>query len=331
MNLAERIEIMVKLGKYLIADGPQLRSIKQKAFEKNKWFTQQFIDLALKNISEQYLERDKMEEWIRAYHLDDNIFPKKIGIVMAGNIPLVGFHDFLCVFIAGHKQKIKLSEKDDVLFPYILNKLIEWNSEISLLVEFADVLKDCEAFIATGSNNSARYFNYYFGKYPSIIRRNKTSSAILTGKETEGELELLSDDIHTYFGLGCRNVTSIFVPAEYDFLPLINSFKKYSYFANHAKYRNNYDYSLALLIMNNKEYMASESVILIENKNIFSPVSQLHYSFYHEKNIALEYLKKSEGVQCICGDGEIPFGNSQSPKLRDYADGVDTMQFLLGL
>ncbi len=331
MNLAERIEIMVKLGKYLIADGPQLRSIKQKAFEKNKWFTQQFIDLALKNISEEYLERDRLEEWIKAYHLDDNIFPKKIGIVMAGNIPLVGFHDFLCVFIVGHKQKIKLSEKDDLLLPYILNKLIEWNPEISLLVEFADVLKDCDAFIATGSNNSARYFNYYFGKYPSIIRRNKTSSAILTGKETEAELELLSDDIHTYFGLGCRNVTSIHVPIEYDFLPLINSFKKYSYFANHSKYRNNYDYSLALLIMNNKEYMASESVILIENENIFSPVSQLHYSFYDKKNIALEYLKKSEGVQCICGDGEIPFGNSQSPGLKDYADGIDTMQFLLGL
>ena len=331
MNLDERIDIMVKLGKYLIADGPQLKSIKQKAFEKNKWFTQQFVDLALKNISEQFLDRNKLEEWIQVYHLDNNISAKNIGIVMAGNIPLVGFHDFLCTFISGHKQKIKLSEKDDVLFPYILNKLSQWKPEISEAVEFADMLKECDAFIATGSNNSARYFNYYFGKYPSIIRQNKTSIGILTGKETENELELMADDIHTYFGLGCRNITSIYVPKDYDFIGLLNSFKKYSYFSNHTKYKNNYDYSLALLIMNNKKYMANESVILFESENIFSPVSQLHYSFYDDINIVSEYLRNNKDVQCICGDGEIAFGEAQEPKLKDYADGIDTMQFLLGL
>ncbi len=331
MNLDERIDIMVKLGKYLIADGPQLKSIKQKAFEKNKWFTQQFVDLALKNISEQFLDRNKLEEWIQVYHLDNNISAKNIGIVMAGNIPLVGFHDFLCTFISGHEQKIKLSEKDDVLFPYILNKLSQWKPEISEAVEFADMLKECDAFIATGSNNSARYFNYYFGKYPSIIRQNKTSIGILTGKETENELELMADDIHTYFGLGCRNITSIYVPKDYDFIGLLNSFKKYSYFSNHTKYKNNYDYSLALLIMNNKKYMANESVILFESENIFSPVSQLHYSFYDDINIVSEYLRNNKDVQCICGDGEIAFGEAQEPKLKDYADGIDTMQFLLGL
>ena len=331
MNLAERIDLMVKLGKYLIADGPQLKAIKQKAFEKNKWFIQQFTDLALKNISEQFLDRLKLEEWIKIYHLDDNVSKKVIGIVMAGNIPLVGFHDFLCAFITGHRQKIKLSDKDDVLFPYIINKLTQWNSKISEVVEFADVLKDCDAFIATGSNNSTRYFNYYFGRYPSIIRHNKTSVGILYGDETENKLELLADDIHTYFGLGCRNITSLYIPADYDFLPLINSFKKYSYFANHPKYRNNYDYSLALLIMNNQKYMTSESVILFENKDIFSPVSQLHYSFYENKNELLDNLRNNKDVQCICGDGEIEFGSSQRPKLADYADGVDVIQFLLGL
>ncbi len=331
MNLAERIDLMEKLGKYITADGPQLQAIKQKAFEKNKWFTQQFTDLALKNIAQQFLDRAKLEEWIKIYHLDDNVSARKVGIVMAGNIPLVGFHDFLCVFISGHKQKIKLSEKDDVLFPYILNKLSQWNPEINLFVEFINVLKDCDAFIATGSNNSARYFNYYFGKYPSIIRQNKTSTGILTGNETQNDFELLADDIHTYFGLGCRNISSIYVPERYDFIPLLNSFKKYSYFANHTKYRNNYDYNLALLIMNNKKYMTSESVILFENESIFSPVSQLHYSFYDDINIIAEFLTNHKDLQCICGHGQLPFGSAQEPRLTDYADGLDTMQFLLSL
>ncbi len=154
---------------------------------------------------------------------------------------------------------------------------------------------------------------------------------ILSGKETENELELLADDIHTYFGLGCRNITSIYIPKGYDFVPLLNSFKKYGYFADHTKYRNNYDYSLALLIMNNKKYMSGESVILFENENIFSPVSQLHYSFYDDINLVLEYSRNNKDVQCIYGDGEIPFGSAQEPRLTDYADGLDTMQFLLGL
>ncbi len=331
MNLAERIDVMVKLGKYLTADGPQLKAIKEKAFEKNKWFTPQFLDVALRNISMHFLDRTKLEEWIRIYHLDDNITPKNIGIVMAGNIPLVGFHDFLCVFISGHKSKIKLSEKDDVLFPYLLKKLSQWNVEIALSVEIADRLNACDGYIATGSNNSARYFNYYFGKYPSIIRGNKTSVAILTGKETGDELGLLADDVHTYFGLGCRNVTSIFVPESYDFVPLLASFKKYGFFADHSKYKNNYDYNLALLIMNNKKYMASESIILLENESIFSPVSVLHYSFYNNRRTILKDLKKNTNIQCICGEELTAFGTAQEPRLTDYADGIDTIQFLLSL
>ncbi len=331
MKLAERIELMVKLGDYLTADGPHLIATKEKAFEKNKWFTQQFVELALKNLSGQFLDKSRLEKWVTAYHLDDNVSSKTIGIVMAGNIPLVGFHDFLCVFISGHKQKIKLSEKDSILFPYILKKLVEWNSEVALVVELADVLKDCDAFIATGSNNSARYFNYYFGKYPSVIRSNKSSVAVLKGGETEKELEMLADDVHTYFGLGCRNTTSIFIPAEYDFIPLINSFKKYSYFSNHSKYKNNYDYNLALLIMNNQKYMSSESIILFQSESIFSPVSQLHYSLYNDIGATMESLKENSNIQCVYGGVEQQFGKAQEPQLTDYADGIDTMQFLLGL
>ncbi len=331
MNLAERIDLMVKLGKYITSDSPKLKNVIEKSFNKNKWFIPQFSELALKNIATQFLDKSKLEEWVEYYHVDDNISPKNIGIVMAGNIPMVGFHDFLCVFISGHKQKIKLSEKDDILFPYILKKLHEWNSDISDVVALFDLLKDCDAYIATGSNNSARYFNYYFGKYPSLIRTNKTSVAILTGKESEEELELLADDIQTFFGLGCRNITSIFVPEEYDFVPLLNALKKYDDFADHSKYKNNYDYNLALLIMNNHFYMSNESIILVKNENIFSAVSQLNYSFYQNPNKLISELKSNKAIQCIVGEGGVPLGSAQQPKLYDYADGIDAMQFLLGL
>jgi hypothetical protein len=331
MNLDERIYLMEKLGNYLIGDDEKLESVKQKAFEKNKWFTGEFVNLAMKNISTQFLNRNKLENWISYYHIDDNIKPKTVGIVMAGNIPLVGFHDFLCVFISGHKQSIKLSEKDSILMMHIIEKLTEWNEEVASMVQVADFLKNCDAYIATGSNNSSRYFKYYFGKYPSVIRGNKTSVAIVTGNETGRELELLADDVHIYFGLGCRNITMLYVPVDYDFVPLLDAFKKYGYFTDHTKYKNNYDYNLALLIMNNKLYMTNESIILFENENIFSPVSQLHYNFYKDKNVTLNDLKKNENFQCIVGNGLIEFGDAQQPGLFDYADGTDTMEFLLGL
>lgn len=331
MNLTERIKVIKLLNDYLTADASTFRSIRQKAFEKNKWFTEEFIDLSCKNISTELLNEEKLQAWIHHYRIDDNIKPKKVGIVMAGNIPLVGFHDFLCAFITGHYQLIKLSEKDEVLFTHLREKMCEWNPKVSNAVKISFLLKDCDAYIATGSNNSARYFNYYFGKYPSIIRSNKTSVAVLSGNETAEELSLLADDVHLYFGLGCRNVTKIFVPVAYDFVPMLNAFKKYSYLADHTKYKNNYDYNLALLIMNNKFYMSNESLILVENENVFSPVSELHYSFYTDRSKVYETIEQQENIQCIVGGHHLPFGTSQQPGLFDYADGVDTMQFLLSL
>ncbi|HSQ43474.1 MAG TPA: acyl-CoA reductase [Ginsengibacter sp.] len=331
MNLVQRIDLLEKLGTYLLSDSERLNSIKQKAFEKNKWFTEEFIDISLQNISSQFLSRKKLEDWVNYYHVDDNIDAKNVGIVMAGNIPLVGFHDFLCVFISGHKQNIKLSQKDNVLMAHIIDKMIEWDDEVGRVVQVSELLKNCDAYIATGSNNSSRYFKYYFGKYPSIIRGNKTSVAILSGNETIEELSLLADDVYTFFGLGCRNVTKLFVPHYYDFIPLLNVFRKYDYFRDHTKYKNNYDYNLALLIMNNKIYMTNENIILLEDDNIFTPVSQLHYNFYHDKNVIINDLNKNENVQCIVGDELIPFGKAQQPGLFDYADGVDVMEFLLGL
>lgn len=331
MNLAERIEVIKILDEYILADAEPLKAVKQKAYEKNKWFTEEFINLSFKNIASQFLEPRKSGSWIDHYHIDDNIDPKKIGIVMAGNIPLVGFHDFLCAFVTGHHQHIKLSEKDEILFTHLIEKMCEWNPKVANVVKISSLLKDCDAYIATGSNNSARYFHYYFGKYPSIIRTNKTSVAVLTGDETAEELALLADDVHLYFGLGCRNVTKIFVPGEYDFVPLLDAFRKYNYFADHTKYKNNYDYNLALLIMNNKLYMTNESIILVENESVFSPVSELHYSFYKSQNVVFDHLAQQENIQCIVGKDHLPFGGTQTPGLLDYADGIDTMQFLLSL
>ncbi|MEP7145278.1 MAG: acyl-CoA reductase [Ferruginibacter sp.] len=330
MKLQKRIEILLRLKEYLAAESEEWKSIKHTASVHNGWFTHEFINLAVKNIVEQFLPEKKLNDWVNHYSLDDNIIPKNVGIVMAGNIPLVGFHDFLAVFISGHIQSIKLSAKDDILLKHLVEKMSSWDVTMPHHVSFATMLKGCDAYIATGSNNSARYFDYYFSKYPSIIRKNRTSVAILKGDETGEELEKLSDDIHSFFGLGCRNVTKIFVPEEYDFVPLLQSFHRYKYFADHHKYKNNYDYNLSIQIMNNRFYMTNQSTLLVENESFFSPVSQLNYSFYNQINSVLDTLKSSKEIQCIAGL-DLPLGKAQKPGLMDYADSIDTMEFLLTL
>jgi hypothetical protein len=268
--------------------------------------------------------------WARQYKIpDENAAPKNVGIVMAGNIPLVGFHDFLCAFITGHRQTIKASSKDDVLIKHLVQQLNDWEEGTCQLVAFADMLKGCDAYIATGSNNSARYFEYYFSKYPHIIRRNRTSVAILTGEETPEDLDKLADDVYLYFGLGCRNVTKLYVPAQYDFLPLITAFKKYDHLSDHNKYRNNYDYILAVLILNKQYYMTNQSILLNENKELFSPISQLNFEYYKPGEKPEASLINNPDVQCIVGKNHIPFGQTQQPSLSDYADGIDVMKFLL--
>lgn len=331
MNLQNRIELLQKLKNYLEENELEWQEVKITAAAHNGWFIPEFIDLAIQNICNEFLPKEKLEAIANYYHLDDNICGKNIGLVMAGNIPLVGFHDFLCVFLSGHKQTIKLSGKDDVLLKHLIQKLFSWDISTQNHIEFAEILKGCDAYIATGSNNSARYFEQYFSKYPNIIRRNRTSVAILTGTETDEELKKLADDIHLFFGLGCRNVTKIYVPKEYNFVPLLKSFDKYNYFADHHKYKNNYDYQLSIALMNNIYYMTNGSTLLIENNEIFSAISQLNYSFYEDKEKAISILKENSDVQCIIGSGDIDFGKAQQPGLFDYADGVDTMQFLLTL
>ncbi|MFI5130764.1 MAG: acyl-CoA reductase [Chitinophagales bacterium] len=332
MILEHRIAILTKLGEYIMSDEPAWLEAKEQAGYENGWFIPEFIDLAVRNIAENFLQKETLEKWTARYQpaFQDNN-PKLVGIVMAGNIPLVGFHDFLCVFVAGHKALIKPSSKDATLIKHIAEKMSEWNEEVKELIQFSEQLKNCDAYIATGSNNSAGYFEYYFKKYPHIIRRNRTSVAILTGHETKEDLEKLADDVYLYFGLGCRNVTKIFVPTGYDFVPLLTAFKKYDFLVEHHKYRNNYDYNLAIHLLNKKVYMSNSSLLLVEEASPFSPISQLHYEFYEDKDTVAGSLSKNAGIQCIVGKNFVGFGQSQCPSIMDYADKADTLKFLVNL
>lgn len=329
MNLQERIALLEQLGKYILSNNETWQDIKARASLENAWFTPDFIEISTLNIAQQFLDKSLLEAWVKKYDFhQENIAPKNVGVVMAGNIPLVGFHDFLCVFVSGHNITIKPSSKDEVLIKHLVELLYQWNDATKTTIQFAEQLKGCDAYIATGSNNSSRYFDYYFGKYPNIIRKNRTSVAILDGTETKEELELLADDIQLYFGLGCRNVTKLFVPEGYDFIPLLEALKKYDHYFEFHKYKHNYDYHLALLMMSNKLYMTNGSIILTENEALFSPISQVNYSFYNSVENVLELLKNNNDVQCVVGKYGLPFGKAQQPSLTDYADGVDTMEFL---
>jgi len=332
MILQDRIDHLRKLGNYMLSNEPLWQEAKQKASFQNGWFIPEFIELAVKNIAQCFLDGVALNKWITNYHLPSvTRQPKTIGVVMAGNIPLVGFHDLLSVFISGHKAAIKSSSKDEILIKHLSEVLIGWEPEINNLISFSQFLTNCDAYIATGSNNTSRYFEYYFGKYPNIIRRNKTSVAILTGRETKPELESLTDDVYLFFGLGCRNVTKIYVPNGYIFEPLLSAFSKYNYLADHHKYKNNYDYNLTIHILNNKFYMTNSSILLVEDSSIFSPISQLNYEYYKDENSLLSSLNDNQEVQCIIGLDQTPFGKAQSPALFDYADKTDTMAFLQSL
>lgn len=332
MILQERIILLGRLGQYMLEAFEEWQEVKDRAYRENQWFIPEFVDRSVENIARQFLNPSFLQNWAAAYQVPDRqAHPKNVGVVMAGNIPLVGFHDFLCVFVSGHIATLKTSSKDEVLIKHLVKKLYEWDPAVQDEVSFAERLTGCDAYIATGSNNSGRYFDYYFGKYPHIIRRNRTSVAILDGSETTEELAALADDIQLYFGLGCRNITQLYVPQGYDFIPLLDALRKYEHFMDFHKYKHNFDYHLALLIMGNKYYMNNDTVVMTENVSPFSPVSQLHYQYYQNPAELTGLLQGNPDIQCVVGHGQIPFGQAQRPGLTDYADGVDTMAFLVGL
>jgi len=351
MNLEQRINLLGELGHYCLSETPAWISAQQQAQAGNGWFTPEFMQLAIRQIAAEYLQKDQLRQWADSYSLPAaNPSPKTIGLTMAGNIPLVGFHDFLSIFIAGHRQWIKPSSRDNVLIRHLVSQLEKYDPRVTSLVTFPERLTGADAYIATGSNNSARYFDYYFGKYPHIIRRNRTSVAILTGEESRDDLDRLADDVYLYFGLGCRNVTKLYVPEKYDFLALLEAFRRYNYLSEFSKYKHNYDYQLTILLLNKKYYMTNESILLVEAGSPFSPISVLHYEYYRPGEDPLPFLVGHQDIQCVVGQGQhlvgtastavtpsgalttlVPFGRAQHPGLADYADGVDTMQFLSSL
>ena len=307
--------------------------------KSNPWFTPQNIGFSLKAISGSLTET-KVDLWIKKYspQLKNENPPLTIGNVMAGNIPLVGFFDLFYVLMSGNKFLGKLSSGDNKLLPLLCELLINIEPEFEEMIEFKDdKLTGFDAIIATGSDNTARYFDYYFGKYPNIIRKNRNGVAVLTGRESNADLSLLGMDIFLYFGLGCRNVAKIYVPESYSFDVFFDAVKDYNYVVQNHKYKNNYDYYKSIFIINEIKFYDNGFVTLRENPDISSAVSTLHYEYYENSGNLKKHLKRySEHIQCIVADksiisNSIPFGYSQLPQLWDYADNIDTMQFLLDL
>lgn len=338
MNLADRVKVLVQLGNHLREPDEYLEALMHQSHYHNQWFTIENQKMAIEAIAKSFLDEQQLLQWLHHYHIDDHIQPQIVGLVLAGNIPLVGFHDVLAVFAAGHRARIKLSEKDAYLMPYLLKLLKQFDARTQHYFEVVQFLKDFDAVIATGSNNSARYFEAYFGKVPNIIRKNRNAVAVLTGEETEAELMALGEDIFQYYGLGCRNVSKIYIPQGYDFQALMETLHKFRKIILNNKYKNNFDYNYSLYILNRTPHIANGAIILTEEPSLQSRIAGLHYEYYNDiAAVEAEIERRSEEIQCVVAkDGTLqrktlPFGKAQQPELWDYADGVDTMQFLLSL
>ncbi len=332
----QRISMLHSLQESLLNDAAHWEPFIEKAYTQNQWFTPENCRQALAAIARCLLDTKSLKSWIATYHLPEK--PKKVGLIMAGNIPLVGFADWLAVFICGHTALVKLSSKDEVLFPTILQFLESAFPDYDFRTEIMERLSGYDALIATGSNNSAQYFEQYFNNVPHIIRRNRTSVAVLHGDESEMELKALWHDIADYFGLGCRNVSFLLVPQDYRLEHLPEIWEVMDGNQNHHKYRNNYDYNLAINLLNKFNFLQSEQILLIESAQLYSRIASVHFQRYSDINAAMQFIEShTDEIQCVISTKEIAGiqcvapGNAQCPGLSDYADGVDTMAFLTTL
>jgi hypothetical protein len=338
MTLDERIHVLSEVG-LLLQSGvhPKMEAIIHQAHINNQWFTIDNINKSIRAICSEYLEKEKLSQWVQGYELAQ-INPKTVAIVMAGNIPMVGFHDMLCSFISGHKTMLKCSSKDEVLIPAIIEFMAEIDPRVFSYFEKVEQLKGFDAVIATGGDTAAVHFEYYFSKYPHIIRKNRSSIAILDGTESPEELASMAEDVFDYFGLGCRSLSKVYLPTDFHTDRLFEAFYPYKEIINHNKYKNNFDYNHAIYVLTLEPFLTNDVVILKEDSSIASRISCLHYERYQDINRLNETLKgQKDSLQCVSsknpieGWQHIPLGKCQKPDLADYADYVDTMDFLIKL
>lgn len=341
MNREKQISGLAQLGFYInkfLEVKPEnyneidekFAALLRKSEIENSWFTQESQRFALKQWAD-LLTEENLNHWLSKYKPSHN--SKKVGLILAGNIPMVGFHDVISVILSQHIALIKLSSKDRTILPFLLNKWQEF-SEAELQYEFVEKLQDFDAVIATGSNNTARYLEYYFKDHLSIIRKNRTSIAVLKGDETPEELQLLAEDIFRYYGLGCRNVTRLFIPQDFVIDGLFENFLNFKEIINHNKYANNYEYNRAIYLLNQERFWDNNFVMLKEDEALFSPLSVINFTRYKNIDEVKNFIKENEeNIQAVVAKPElgldsIALGEAQNPDLETYADHVDTMQFL---
>jgi hypothetical protein len=334
-NNTNIINVFTELGLQLNNPNEQLLAIINDERQYNAWFTPESVLKAVTAIGKM-LNTEDLATWLSHYNLDQNQPGKRVGLILAGNIPLVGFHDVLCVLITGNYALIKTSSQDNRLIKHALQILVDIDGSFKDQFSLVERLENFDAVIATGSNNTSRYFEYYFGKVPNIIRKNRSSVAVLTGSETTEQLFELGHDIFDYYGLGCRNVSKLLVPKGYDFNFFFESIEAYQPIINHHKYNNNYDYNKSIYLVNRDAHFDNGFLLLKEDERLVSPLAVLFYAFYDEIASVQDQLEQEgDKIQCIVSaiplkvkSQVVDFGQSQQPALWDYADGVDTMEFL---
>ena len=329
IDLERRIRDFCQLGEWLRSE-PVQHGLSEKAYLQNTWFTTENTQRAIQSISN-WLDDKSLTEWVSPYQLKHQ-FEKTIGVIMAGNIPLAGFHDFLTILITGMRIKIKPSSQDQILIKEIVKKLIEINPEWKNQIEFSEQIKGIDGVIATGSNNTSRYFEYYFRSVPLLLRRNRSSVAVLDGSENEDELSGLATDVLSYFGLGCRNVSMVLIPESMSLDEITKALFPWRFILDHHKYANNYTYQRALLLMDQQPFTDTGYCVLRESEQPSSPVGVIHYKRYKEIQEVHEWISHhKEELQCIVSrfyPGSVAFGAAQNPGLTDYADHIDTVRFV---
>lgn len=336
LSVEKLIIAFTKLGAFMAAPDAAFSALMEGSSNHNAWFTQEEVQRAVTSLSNM-LNNNDLQKWFDSIEISAS--PRIIGLVLAGNIPLVGFHDVLSVLATGNIALIKLSSSDDKLLPALLEHLVSVEPDLRDKIQYTDRLKEFDAIIATGSNNSSRYFEYYFGKVPNIIRKNRNSVAVLTGQESTEAISALGHDIFDYFGLGCRNVSKIFIPEGYEIKAFFEPLEVFQPIIHHFKYNNNYDYNKSIYLVNQVQHYDNGFLLLKEDTSMSSPLAVLYFEQYSSLDAVTQVLnEQQEQIQCVVSAAALntnisvlPFGESQSPRLWDYADNVNTVDFLIRL